>query len=202
MHELMKLPYAHDSLEPYMDSQTVEIHHSKHHQGYVDKLNAALGKNPGLQEKSLEELLSNLDAIPEDIRQAVINTGGGVYNHNIFWETMISGGAPEPKGPLAEAINQKFGNFTSFKEKFSAAAGTLFGSGWGWLVINNGVLEIVATKNQDSPISKGQTPLLGIDVWEHAYYLKYQNRRPEFIENWWNIINWEKVEGYYTQEND
>lgn len=201
-HELPKLPYDYSALEPYIDARTMEIHHSKHHQAYVDKLNAALEKYPELQEKSVEDLLKSLNSIPEDIRTAVRNHGGGHYNHSIFWALMASpaqmasaGKNQEPSGALYEATEKEFGRFSDFKEKFSASAVGVFGSGWAWLVkADVGKLSIMSTSNQDSPISQGFAPLLGIDVWEHAYYLKYQNRRAEYIENWWNIINWEEVE--------
>ncbi len=198
-HELPKLPYDYSALEPYIDSRTMEIHHSKHHQAYIDKLNAALEKYPDLQEKSVEELLKDLNAIPEDIRTAVRNHGH--YNHSLFWTSMASpsksalaGKSREPEGAIADAINKEFGRFSDFKEKFAASAVGVFGSGWAWVVKDSaGKLSIMATPNQDSPISQGLTSLLGLDVWEHAYYLKYQNRRAEYVENWWNVLNWEEV---------
>jgi len=193
--ELPPLPYGYDALEPYIDAQTMQIHHDKHHQAYTDKLNAALEKYPDLQSKSVEELLKDLDSVPEEIRSAVRNHGGGYFNHSLFWLMMKKGGGGEPEGDLAEAIRGEFGSFAAFKEQFSTAAATVFGSGWAWLVMDkSGELAIVTTPNQDSPVSTGQRPLLALDVWEHAYYLKYQNRRPEYIENWWQVVNWDQVE--------
>ena len=193
--ELPPLPYGYDALEPYIDAQTMQIHHDKHHQAYTDKLNAALEKYPDLQSKSVEELLKDLDSVPEEIRPAVRNHGGGYFNHSLFWLMMKKGGGGEPEGDLAEAIRGEFGSFAAFKEQFSTAAATVFGSGWAWLVMDkSGELAIVTTPNQDSPVSTGQRPLLALDVWEHAYYLKYQNRRPEYIENWWQVVNWDQVE--------
>ena len=190
-HQLPNLPYPYDALEPYFDSRTMEIHHTKHHQAYVDKLNAALEGQAELAEKSVEELLSNLDAVPDNIRVAVRNHGGGHFNHSFWWPILKKDVKAE--GEIIEAINRKFGGFDKFKEEFTKAATGLFGSGWAWLVVNQGELEIIQTANQDSPISQNRTPLLGIDVWEHAYYLKYQNRRPEYIEAFFNVINWEQV---------
>lgn len=195
-HELPKLPYEYSALEPYIDAQTMEIHYSKHHQAYVDKLNAALEKYPELQEKSIRELIENLDAIPEDIRTAVRNNGGGHLNHSMFW-SMMRNDSQKPEGEVLEAINRKFGSMEEFKTKFSEAAATRFGSGWAWLVVKNGELEVMSTANQDNPVSEGYEPILGLDVWEHAYYLKYQNKRPEYIENWFNVINWEQVTKFY-----
>src|SRR3990172_5052241 len=193
--ELPPLPYGYDALEPYIDAETMQIHHDKHHQAYTDKLNAALEKYPDLQSKSVEELLKDLDSVPEEIRPAVRNHGGGYFNHSLFWLMMKKGGGGEPEGDLAEAIRGEFGSFAAFKEQFSTAAPTVFGSGWAWLVMDkSGELAIVTTPNQDSPVSTGQRPLLALDVWEHAYYLKYQNRRPGYIENWWQVVNWDKVE--------
>jgi Fe-Mn family superoxide dismutase len=191
--ELPKLPYAVDALEPYIDAQTMSIHHTKHHQAYITNLNAAIEKHPELAEKSLEDLLSDLNAVPEDIRVAVRNHGGGTWNHNMFWEIMgpKTGGAPS--GAVAEALESAFGSFDAFKSEFEKAATTRFGSGWAWLVKKGDGLAVVSTANQDTPLSEGQTPVMGIDVWEHAYYLKYQNRRPEYISNWWNVVNWEAV---------
>lgn len=192
--KLMDLPYAYDALEPHIDARTMEIHHSKHHQGYTNKLNAAIEKHPDLQSKSARELLENLGAIPEDIRTAVRNSGGGFKNHNIFWKVMSPDGGGEPTGQLAAAINQNFGSFETFKDTFSNAAATLFGSGWAWLCKkSDGSLTVISTPNQDSPYSQGLTPLLTLDVWEHAYYLNYQNRRPDYIKAWWNVVNWEEV---------
>ena len=196
--ELPPLPYGYDALEPYIDAQTMQIHHDKHHQAYTDKLNAALEKYPDLQAKPIEKLLKDLDSVPEEIRLAVRNHGGGYYNHSLFWEMMKKGGGGEAAGELKTKLDQDFGSFEEFKKQFSEVAATVFGSGWAWLVKDPaGKLAIVKTPNQDSPISQGQFPLLGIDVWEHAYYLKYQNRRPEYIENWWNVVNWEQVEALF-----
>ena len=196
-HTLPKLPYAYDALEPYFDARTMEIHHTKHHQTYVDKLNAAIGDDSELKGYSAEELLKILDKVPEKIRTAVRNHGGGHANHSFFWLTLkkeVSFG-----GPVADAINERFGGFEPFKKEFSTSAALLFGSGWAWLVVDNGRLEIVTTANQDSPLSQGKTPVLGLDVWEHAYYLKYQNRRPEYIEAFFNVIDWEKVNEHYKK---
>lgn len=191
--ELPKLPYAVDALEPYIDAQTMSIHHTKHHQAYITNLNAAIEKHPELTGKSLEDLLSDLNAVPEDIRAAVRNHGGGTWNHNMFWEIMgpKTGGAPS--GAVAQALESAFGSFDAFKSEFEKAATTRFGSGWAWLVKKGDGLAVVSTANQDNPLSEGMAPVMGIDVWEHAYYLKYQNRRPEYISNWWNVVNWEAV---------
>jgi Fe-Mn family superoxide dismutase len=191
IHKLPALPYAYNALEPYIDEQTMQIHHTKHHQTYVDKLNAALEGYDDLQNKSAEELIKDLNSIPEKIRTAVRNHGGGHANHSFFWPLLWK--EVDLGGEVGDAINAKFGEYDTFKEKFSNAAALLFGSGWAWLVLNNGELEITTTPNQDSPLSQGQIPILGIDVWEHAYYLKYQNRRPEYITAFFNVINWEKV---------
>jgi len=197
--ELPPLPYNYNELEPYIDVKTMEIHHGKHHQGYVDKLNQALESHSDLQEKSVEELLANLDVVPEEIRLAVRNSGGGHFNHSLFWPLMKKDGGGEPDGKVAEEIEKKFGGFSVFKEQFSTAVVSVFGSGWAWLVIGEeGELEITITPNQDSPISVGQRPILGLDVWEHAYYLKHQNRRAEYIEAWWNVVNWEQVESNFS----
>ncbi len=197
---LPKLSYPYDALEPYIDAKTMELHHSKHHQGYVDKLNAAIEKWPEGKILELEEILKNLDIVPESIRQAVRNHGGGHYNHSLFWKIMKPGAAVEPKGDLAKAIENNFGNFSKFKEEFTNAALGVFGSGWAWLVaensmtaIENAKLKIITTPNQDTPLAAGYTPIVGIDVWEHAYYLKYQNRRQEYIEAWWNVLDWESI---------
>jgi Fe-Mn family superoxide dismutase len=204
--KLPQLPYPYDALEPYIDAKTMEIHHTKHHQAYVDKLNAAMEKWPEGQKMELEEILKNLDAVPETIRAAVRNHGGGHYNHSLFWQIMKPRGGGEPTGKLAEALRRDFGDFSKFKEAFTTAALGVFGSGWAWLVVENSKFEIrnskllvITTPNQDTPISQGHTPILGIDVWEHAYYLKYQNRRQEYIENWWNTINWQRVMEYYQK---
>lgn len=196
--KLPDLPYATDALEPHIDQKTMEIHHGKHHQGYVNNLNAALEKHPDLADKSITELLSALDALPADIQTAVRNNGGGHANHSLFWEVMKKKGGGKPSGALAEAIDKTFGSFEKFKEKFSAAAKTRFGSGWAWLVLNRkGELEVTSTPNQDNPISDGKFPILGLDVWEHAYYLNYQNRRPDYVEAFFNVVNWDKVEDLY-----
>ena len=194
-HSLPKLPYAYDALEPWIDAKTMEIHYTKHHQTYVDKLNAALEKHPELQDKSAEDLVKGLSAIPEDIRLAVRNHGGGHVNHTFFWN--ILGKGIKCEGAVADAITKDFGSFDAFKKAFSEVALGVFGSGWAWLVLNNGKLEIVKSANQDSPISDGKWPVLGIDVWEHAYYLKCQNRRAEYIENFFNVINWKKANEIY-----
>ena len=197
MFELPPLPYDYDALEPHIDKETMMVHHDKHHNAYMTKLNAALEKYPELFEKKIEEILSDVNEIPEDIRTAVINNGGGYYHHNIFWEMMSPDGG-KPKGGLKEAIDEKFGSFENFKKEFTDEAATHFASGWTWLIKNqDGNIAIYSTPNQDSPISIGLTPLIGIDTWEHAYYLKYQNRRPEYIEAWWNVINWDYAENNF-----
>lgn len=199
--ELPSLPYPHNALEPFIDAQTMEIHHGKHHQGYVDKLNKALEKYPELQEKTVEDLIADLNSIPEDIRTAVRNSGGGHFNHSLFWPLMKKDGGGEPGRGLGGQIKKDFGDFSKFKEQFSTAAATLFGSGWAWLIKDSASkLSVVTTLNQDSPISQGQIPILGLDVWEHAYYLKYQNRRVEYIEAWWNTVNWEQAENNFTSQ--
>lgn len=198
-HTLPPLPYAYDALEPYIDARTMEIHYSKHHQAYIDKLNLALEKYPDLLNKSIHELLRDLNAIPDDIRNLVRNHGGGHYNHTLFWNIMKKNGVAASNNALLPAINKAFGNFDKFKEEFSSAALNRFGSGWAWLVVDNAKLVITSTPNQDSPISEGKTPILGLDVWEHAYYLKYQNRRAEYIQNWWNVVNWEEVSRIYNE---
>ena len=196
--ELPPLPYPSEALEPSIDQMTMEIHHGKHHAAYTNNLNAALEKHPELSEKSIEELLSNLDAVPEEIRMAVRNNGGGFYNHNLFWVSMSPQGGGVPSGKLGVAITEAFGSFESFQEAFSKAAGTRFGSGWAWLCADgSGKLVVISTPNQDTPLAEGLVPLLGLDVWEHAYYLKYQNRRPEYVANWWNVVNWETVAARY-----
>lgn len=198
-YELPPLPYPANALEPYIDEQTMNIHHGKHHQTYVTNLNKALEGHEELAKKSVEELISNLDAVPENIRTAVRNNGGGHANHSLFWTIMSPNGGGEPTGELAEAINNAFGSFEAFKEQFSNAAATRFGSGWAWLVVSNGKLEVMSTPNQDSPLMEGKTPILGLDVWEHAYYLKYQNRRPEYIAAFWNVVNWDEVARRYKE---
>jgi Fe-Mn family superoxide dismutase len=194
-HKLPELPYAYNALEPYIDAQTMEIHYTKHHQAYVDKLNAALEGHADLQSKSVEDLLRDLNAVPENIRTAVRNHGGGHFNHSFFWPMLRK--ETSYGGAVADAVNSTFGGFDKFKEKFSNAAALLFGSGWAWMVWSNNELQIATTPNQDNPISQGKTPILGIDVWEHAYYLKYQNRRPEYISAFFNVINWDKVNEYF-----
>ncbi|EJE1890976.1 superoxide dismutase [Listeria monocytogenes] len=192
-YELPKLPYTYDALEPNFDKETMEIHYTKHHNTYVTKLNEAVAGHPELASKSVEELVANLDSVPEDIRGAVRNHGGGHANHTLFWSILSPNGGGAPTGSLKTAIESEFGTFDEFKEKFNAAAAARFGSGWAWLVVNDGKLEIVSTANQDSPLSDGKTPVLGLDVWEHAYYLKFQNRRPEYIDTFWNVINWDEA---------
>jgi Fe-Mn family superoxide dismutase len=191
---LPDLPYDYDALEDYIDEKTMRIHHDKHHAGYVRKLNLALEDHKDFMTKSITEILSNIEEIPEEIRQNVINNGGGHANHTLFWEIMSPDGGGTPKAELAEAINDTFGGFEKFKEEFSNAASSRFGSGWAWLVKDGEELKIVSTANQDSPYLNNQTPILGIDVWEHAYYLNYQNERGSYIENWWNVVNWDQVE--------
>ena len=199
MHTLPQLPYAYNALEPFIDAQTMEIHHSKHHAAYVNNLNNALDKYPELQEKTIEEVLQDIKSVPEDIRQVVINNGGGHANHSFFWQILNKDGSKEPVDGLREDIDNMFEGFDTFKAKFAEAATKRFGSGWAWLVINSeGKLEIYSTANQDSPLMEGKTPLLGLDVWEHAYYLKYQNKRPEYIENFWKIVDWDKVGEIYA----
>ncbi len=191
--KLPQLPYEYNALEPHIDEQTMRIHHTKHHQTYVDKLNAALESHKELHDKNVEELLKNLAAVPDAIRTAVRNHGGGHMNHSFFWPLMIMD-APSPSGEVVSAIEGKFGSFDKFKEQFSAAAAGHFGSGWAWLVLNQGQLEIMTTPNQDNPVSQHRTPVLGLDVWEHAYYLKHMSNRAAYIQSWWNVVNWEQVE--------
>jgi len=197
-HVLPPLPYAFDALEPYIDKMTMEIHHDKHHNAYVTNLNKALEGHTDLQALSLEQLLAQLDRVPENVRTAVRNNGGGHWNHSMFWKIMKKGGGGEPKGPLAEAIKSSFGSFADFKSKFNQAGTTRFGSGWAWLLIKDDKLAVDSTPNQDNPIMSGAKPVMGLDVWEHAYYLKYQNRRPDYIEAWWNVVNWDEVAGNYA----
>lgn len=196
--ELPQLPYAYDALEPHIDKETMNIHHTKHHNTYVTNLNNALQGNDELLAKSVEEVIANLDAVPEAARTAVRNNGGGHANHSLFWQILAPNGGGAPSGELADAINNKFGSFESFKEEFAKAATTRFGSGWAWLSVSNGELEVSSTPNQDSPIMEGKTPILGLDVWEHAYYLNYQNRRPDYITSFWNVVNWDEVTKRYT----
>ena len=196
-HVIPKLPYAFDDLEPYMDAKTVEIHYSKHHQGYCDKLNLALEKHPALFDKPVIDLLADLNSVPSDIRTAVRNFGGGFVNHNLFWDVM-AGKKSECSGKILHSIVKGFGSFEEFRKQFTASAVGLFGSGYTWLVVSSdGKLEIMNTKDQDSPLSSGKKPVLVIDVWEYSYYIKYQNRRAEFIEAWWNLVNWNYVEKNY-----
>jgi Fe-Mn family superoxide dismutase len=197
-HVLPKLPYAYDALEPYIDKQTMTIHHTKHHQTYVAKLNAALAGHSNLIRRSADELIAHLDEVPESIRTAVRNHGGGHANHSLFWQVMGPNGGGEPKGELASAIQATFGSFANFREQFTTTASNVFGSGWAWLsVAEQGKLEVESTANQDSPLSLGHAPLLGLDVWEHAYYLKYQNRRADYVAAWWNVVDWSKVAKRY-----
>jgi Fe-Mn family superoxide dismutase len=194
--ELPQLPYAYDALEPHFDKETMNIHHTRHHNTYVTNLNAALeGKE--VAATTIEELISNLDALPEGIRTAVRNNGGGHANHSLFWTLLTPEGTGTPTGEVAKAIDAKFGSFDAFKEAFTQAALTRFGSGWAWLVVNNGEVEVTSTPNQDSPLMEGKTPILGLDVWEHAYYLNYQNKRPDYVGAFWKVVNWEKVEELY-----
>ncbi len=194
MHSVPDLPYAFDALEPHIDAKTMEIHHDKHHAAYVNKLNGALEGHPDLQDKSVEDLLRGIQSVPESIRTAVRNHGGGHANHSLFWTVMSPEGGGQPSGDLGDAIRGAFDSFDNFKEKLGSAAGGVFGSGWGWLVVGKGgKLEVVARSNQDSPLMDGLTPILGVDVWEHAYYLKYQNRRPDYLAAWWNVVDWAGV---------
>lgn len=199
-HELPALPYAHDALEPHIDAQTMEIHHGKHHAAYIAKLNAAIEGNDDLAAKSIDDLIANLDAVPEGIRGAVRNNGGGHSNHTFFWSVMAPNAGGAPEGALADDINATFGSLDGLKEKFEAAGATRFGSGWAWVIVNKeGKLEVTSTPNQDSPIMDGSgTPILGADVWEHAYYLRYQNRRPDYLKAFWNVVNWAKVSELYA----
>lgn len=199
-HELPTLPYSFDALEPHIDARTMEIHHGKHHATYVTKLNAALEKHPELQKKSIEDLLSGINSIPDDIRNAVRNNGGGHLNHSIFWKIMKKGGGGEPAGALGNAIKGTFGGFDAFKQKLTDAAVNRFGSGWSWLCMDQGGrLMVKDYPNQDNPIMEGLKPIMGVDVWEHAYYLKYQNRRPDYLAAWWNTINWAEVEDRFAK---
>jgi Fe-Mn family superoxide dismutase len=190
---LPNLPYAFDALEPHIDAQTMQIHHGKHHQAYVNNLNAAIEKAPELAGKSLDELMRGINSVPESVRTAVRNNGGGHWNHSMFWQLMGPGKGAEPSGKLADAIKSAFGDFAKFKEQFAAAGAGRFGSGWAWLVNDGGKLSIMSTPNQDNPLMEGKNAILGLDVWEHAYYLKYQNKRPDYITAWWNVVNWAEV---------
>lgn len=198
-HQLPDLPYGFDALEPHIDARTMEIHHGKHHAGYVSKLNAAIQGNSELENMDVEDLLKTLPKIPDNIRTAVRNNGGGHYNHSIFWSIMGPDSGGEPTGELADAISGAFGGFEQFREEFSSAAANRFGSGWAWLVLDhNGKLSVMSTPNQDNPISQEMKPVMGLDVWEHAYYLKYQNKRPDYIQAWWNVVNWDAVTERYA----
>jgi superoxide dismutase, Fe-Mn family len=194
---LPALPYANDALEPHIDARTMEIHHTKHHQAYVNNLNAAIEKAPELASKSLDDLMRGINSVPEAVRTAVRNNGGGHWNHSLFWQLMGPGKGGEPTGKLADAIKSAFGDFSKFKEQFAAAGAGRFGSGWAWLLNDGGKLSITSTPNQDNPLMDGKTAILGLDVWEHAYYLKYQNRRPDYIAAWWNVVNWDAVADRY-----
>ncbi|ROZ04248.1 superoxide dismutase [Enterococcus gallinarum] len=198
-YTLPDLPYAYDALEPYIDEETMHLHHDKHHNTYVTNLNAAIEKHPELGEKSVEELLADFDSVPEDIKTAVRNNCGGHANHSFFWEILAPNAGGEPTGAIKEAIEETFGSFADFKEEFKTAATGRFGSGWAWLVIKDGKLAITSTANQDSPLMDGQTPVLGLDVWEHAYYLKYKNVRPDYINAFWSVVNWDKVNDFYAK---
>jgi superoxide dismutase, Fe-Mn family len=201
-HELTPLPYAYDALEPVIDEETMRLHHTRHHQTYIDRINEAIGQYPGLFERPLIELLSNLTEVPPAIRTAVRNHGGGHLNHSMFWRLLAPGGGGSPAGELASAINETFGSFENFRTAFNQAANGLFGSGWAWLVVAgpDGPLEIVQMPDQDNPVMFGQKPVLGIDLWEHAYYLNYRNRRQEYVENWWNVVNWQQAEENFTAD--
>jgi Fe-Mn family superoxide dismutase len=195
---LPPLPYAYDALEPHIDARTMEIHHTKHHQAYVNNLNAAIEKAPELAGKSLDDLMRGINSVPEAVRAAVRNNGGGHWNHTMFWEIMSAGKGGEPAGKLGDAIKSAFGDFSKFKEQFAAAGTGRFGSGWAWLINDGGKLSIASTPNQDNPLMEGKTAILGLDVWEHAYYLKYQNKRPDYIAAWWNVVNWDAVTKRFT----
>jgi len=198
-YTLPDVPYAYDALEPYIDEETMHLHHDKHHNTYVTNLNAAIEKHPELGEKTVEELLADFSSVPEDIQTAVRNNGGGHANHTFFWEILGPNAGGEPTGAIKEAIEETFGSFEDFKEEFKTAATGRFGSGWAWLVVKDGKLAITSTANQDSPLMDGQTPVLGLDVWEHAYYLKYKNVRPDYINAFWSVVNWDKVNEYFTK---
>lgn len=198
-YKLPDLPYAYDALEPHIDEETMKLHHDKHHNTYVENVNKALEGHDDLQELSIEELMARLDEVPEDIQTAVRNNGGGHANHSLFWEIMAPNGGEEPTGELADAINNTFGSLDNLKDEVKTAATGQFGSGWGWLVVENGELKVTNTANQDSPLSNGQTPILGVDVWEHAYYLNYQNKRPAYVDAFWNVVNWEEVARRYEE---
>ncbi len=192
-YSLPELPYAYDALEPHIDARTMEIHHTKHHQAYINNVNNAIAGKPELEAKTIEQLVAGLASVPEDIRGAVRNNGGGHANHSLFWTILSPKGGGTPGGELGDAITAKFGSFDNFKTEFGKAAATRFGSGWAWLSVDNGALVLESTPNQDSPLSEGRTPILGLDVWEHAYYLHYQNRRPDYVAAFWNVVNWDEV---------
>lgn len=199
--KLMPLPYSYDALDPYIDKDTMIIHHTKHHQNYVDNLNKIITSNPKLSSKSLNDLLTNLDTLPSNVKQGIINNAGGVYNHNFFWSIMDPNQSDKPIGNLATEIDKTFGSFDNFKSKFKDSAMSRFGSGWTWLVSDkNGNLSIISTSNQDSPISLGLTPIIGIDVWEHAYYLKYKNKRSDYVDNWWSVVNWNQANKNFIEK--
>ena len=198
-YELPPLPYPKEALEPHIDAQTMEIHHDKHHATYVTNLNKALENNPELSSKPVEELIADLNAVPEAARTVVRNNGGGHANHSFFWKLMTADGGGEPKGAIAEAVQETFGSFDGLKEKINAAGAARFGSGWAWLVVKGGRLEVMSTPNQDNPLMEGLKPVLGVDVWEHSYYLKYQNRRPDYLKAWWNTISWDAVNENYAK---
>jgi Fe-Mn family superoxide dismutase len=203
IYTLPALPYSYDALEPYIDARTMEVHYTKHHQGYINKLNAALEGHSELQNISLAALLSDLNRIPETIRTTVRNNGGGHYNHTFFWPLMKKGGGEEPRGHIGTAILQTFGSFIHFQEQFNTAAQSVFGSGWAWLVLDkNNMLKIMTTQSQDTPIMQGLKPILGLDVWEHAYYLLYQNRRPDYIQAWWHVVDWSRVEENFNDSSE
>ncbi len=198
-HELPPLPYDYSAIEPHIDTQTMQIHHDKHHATYVNNLNAALKEQPDLQGRSAEQLMRDIDAVPESIRTAVRNNGGGHVNHTLFWDIMTPGGPGAPSGDLMTAIQTAFGGVEQLKAAINDAGAKRFGSGWAWLVVDGGSLSVISTANQDSPLMEGKTPILGVDVWEHAYYLKYQNRRPDYLQAWWNTVNWDKVAQRFAQ---
>ena len=198
-YTLPELPYAYDALEPHIDARTMEIHHTKHHQTYVDKLNAALEGSGAPEAESVEDLMRNFDKVHDNIKTAVRNHGGGHANHSLWWTILSASGGGEPGGDLATSINEAFGDFSAFKEKFTATATNVFGSGWAWLVVDGGKLDVISLPNQNSPLAEGKEPILGLDVWEHAYYLHYQNRRAAYVEAWWNVVNWEHVARRYER---
>jgi Fe-Mn family superoxide dismutase len=198
-YELPALPYAYDALEPHIDARTMEIHHTKHHQTYVDKLNAALEGSGQAEYESVDDLMRNFDKVPDAIKTPVRNHGGGHANHSMFWKIMGPGGGGDATGDVAAAINDAFGDFNAFKEKFNAAAANHFGSGWAWLVLDGGKLNIISLPNQNSPLAEGKEPVMGLDVWEHAYYLKYQNKRPDYINAWWNVVNWDAINQRFSE---